>query len=94
MWHAYASREQLHCGTDLLVTGGALSVQLHVGARLSIELPNGQRIQAVVILHEEHRMVLAIMDSDHVELRRTCGDWAFADFKLSDGFSREIWTVR
>lgn len=93
-WHAYASRPVLLSGTEILVTGGHDRVRLRTTDRLSIEMPDNNRLSAVVVDRTGDRLQIAVAGSPRIALEPTTGNGAFEDFKLSDWFSRESWTVR
>jgi hypothetical protein len=93
-WHAYADRSPLTSGTGLLVTGGRDAVRLRTGDLISIETPDRNRLSGVIVDRTQGRLLLAIGGILQIRLR-SGGDSAFLlDFKLSDGFSRESWTVQ
>ena len=93
-WHAYAGRSALTSGTGLLVTGGHDAVRLRTGDMMSIEMPDRNRVSGIIVDRTQGRLLLAIQGSLQVRLR-SGGDSEFLlDFKLSDGFSRESWTVQ
>lgn len=93
MWHAYASDLSLSEGTALLITGGDEMVALAAGEELGIELPDGEQISASISSCEGGLLVLNTSNGAVIELHRVEAHAAFAAFKLSDGFSRQIWTV-
>jgi hypothetical protein len=93
-WQAYADRNPLTSGTGVLVTGGHSAVRLQTGDLMSIETPDRNRVSGIIVDRTQGRLLLAIEGSLQVRLR-SGGDSAFLlDFKLSDGFSRESWTVQ
>ena len=93
-WHAYADRDALISGTEILVTGGHGAVRLRTGDLLSIETPDRNRLSGVIVDRTQGRVLLAIGGSLQIRLR-SGGDSEFLlSFRLSDGFSRESWTVQ
>ena len=93
-WHAYADRSPLTAGTGVLVTGGHNRVRLRTGDLMSIETPDRNRISGIIVDRTQGRLLLAIEGSLQIRLN-SGGDSVFLlNFKLSDGFSRESWTVQ
>jgi len=95
MWHAYADRAALEPGTQVLVTGGHEAVTLRTADRITIELPDNQRLTAVVVDRSGEQLLLAVGEGPlfHLDASADPGG-AFSGFKLSDGFSRQGWVVR
>jgi hypothetical protein len=93
MWHAYASAVSLSTGTGLLVTGGSQDVELVAGEEMGIELPDGEQITVRVDSCAGGLLILTTQSGARIELHRVQAHPAFAAFKLSDGFSRQIWTA-
>jgi hypothetical protein len=93
-WHAYASCDALTADTEVLVTGGSERIRLETADRLSIEMPGHNRLSAVVVDRRGQGLLLTVDGGPLIRLRRTAGAGAFGDFKLSDGFSRQGWTVQ
>jgi hypothetical protein len=93
VWHAYASAVSLTAGTGMLVTGGSDAVDLLAGEAIGIELPDGEQITAEVTSCAGGLLILAVRGGTAIELHRVQTHPDFAEFKLSDGFSRQIWTV-
>jgi len=48
MWHAYANRPLLQSGTEVLITGGHERVRLRTADQITIEMPDHNRLTAVV----------------------------------------------
>ena len=93
MWHAYANRPLLQPGTEVLITGGHDQVRLRTADQITIEMPDHNRLTAIVVDRSDARLLVAIGDGPLVTLAASDVSVAFNDFKLSDGFSREGWTV-
>jgi hypothetical protein len=94
MWHAYANRATLDSGTELLVTGGRDPVRVQTGDQITIDMPDNNRVTTVVVDRTQQRLLIASSNGPLVRLNASTDASAFADFKLSDGFSREGWCVR
>lgn len=92
-WHAHASGEMLATTTEIPVTGGHDRVRIRTADRISIEMPDRNRLSAVAIDHTEDHALLAIGASP-VRLRTSTKIESFEGFKLSDGVSRQDWIVR
>jgi hypothetical protein len=92
-WHAYASGPSLVSGTEILVTGGHERIRVRTADLISIEMPDGNRLSAVVIDRTGNRLVMVVGEV-LVRMRIAGGAEAFEGFKLSDGFSRQGWTVQ
>jgi hypothetical protein len=93
IWHAYASDDGLAPGTEILITGGTERIQLSTADSVSIETPGAERISAVVVDYSDGQLLMAIKGG-LVRLLPTTQMGAFDAFKLSDGFSRQGWTVQ
>ncbi len=93
VWHAYAERSNLEGGSALLITGGDEAVDLAIEDGLMIDCPDGQQVGARILLREGDRLVLAISSGPDIELHRVADEGDFSEFKLSDGFSRQVWVV-
>ena len=93
-WHAYASRDMLAAGTEILVTGGHERIRIQTADQISIEMPDRNRLSAIVVERIGERVLLAIGDAAFVRLRVAPEVGSFDDFKLSDGFSRQGWIVQ
>ncbi len=91
-WHGYARTQELVAGTQVLFTGGREAVRLITGDRVVIETSESNRLSAVIIDRTGEVLVLGLSDGRMLTLH-TVSDDGFADFKLSDGFSRESWVV-
>lgn len=94
MWHSYASAAELIAGTHILITGGDQAVEVAAADSLSIELPDGAQRIALVLLCENDQLIIEVDGVRQVDLIRTQDDTGpFAGFRLSDGFSRQVWLV-
>ncbi len=93
-WHAYADGAALVSGTGVLVTGGHEVVRLQTGDKVSIETPDSNRLSAVIVDRSEGRLLLAVGGGPLIRLRASGESEFLSEFKLSDGFSRESWTVQ
>jgi hypothetical protein len=91
-WHAYADQPALAPGAQILITGGHMAVRILTADRLTIEMPDEGRLMAVVIDRTGEQLTLALGDSEIVRLHVASGD-GFAQFQLSEGFSRQSWAV-
>lgn len=91
-WHGYADRPALAPGTEILITGGHMAVRLLTADQVTIEMPDDRRLMAVVIDRTGEHLTLAIGEGEIVRLHIASGA-GFAQFQLSDGFSRESWAV-
>lgn len=95
MWHSYATTSDLLAGTRLLVTGGDQAAEIVVGDTLDVTFPDGGQRIAVVLFCEGHRLVIQFDLELHVELFRSEDETgSFAELRLSDGFSRQIWMAQ
>ncbi len=90
-WHAYADHPELRSGTQLLVTGGTMAVRLLTGDTIVVELPDTNRLTAIVIDRTGEHLTLAIHGGGACGLHAV--DESSAGLKLSDGFSRQSWAV-
>lgn len=94
MWHTYANASELLRGSRLLITGGDQAVDLSAADMLAIELPDGSQRIAEVLFCERTRLVIQFELDMRVELfRAEDGTGSFAQFRLSEGFSRQTWLV-
>jgi len=93
VWHCYADAGDMRPGTSVLITGGGEAVELVEQSLLSIDLPDGQRVDATILEESAEHLVIAILDQAPILLRRSEADAVFENFKLSDGFSRQVWIV-
>lgn len=94
MWHAYASQAALGSGVELLVTGGDEPVELQTGDQLTIEMPDNNQCTVVVVSRTGNRILLAAHEGAQYEIVPGESEAVFEDFQLSEGFSRQFWTVR
>jgi hypothetical protein len=94
MWHTYANAAELLAGSRLLVTGGDQAVDLSAADMLAIEFPDGRQRTADVLFCESGRLVIQFELDTRVELVRVEDETgSFAQFRLSEGFSRQTWLV-
>jgi hypothetical protein len=93
MWHAYADAAELTSGSSILVTGGHGRIRVRSGDRLTIEMPDGQRYEMLVLQRGGHSMTVADQNGAVQDLSLAVRNEHFENFKLSEGFSREIWSV-
>lgn len=93
-YHAYSNAPRLQAGTVVLITGGSQQVAVRPGDQLSIEAPEYSRTSAVVIDRTGNKLLLGLSDGTSIWLERAHAGDSFGELKLSDGFSREPWTVR
>jgi hypothetical protein len=93
MWHAYADAPELTGASSILVTGGHSPVRLRSGDRLTIEMPGGERYEMLVLQRDGQSMRAADQNGAVQNLSLGARDEHFADFRLCEGFSREIWNV-
>ena len=93
-WHGYADGPALASGAQLLITGGHERIRLATGDQVSIETPDNNRRSGVIVDRTAGRMLVAVGDGPAIHLNLGGGTGAFEHFKLSDGFSRECWTVQ
>jgi hypothetical protein len=91
-WHAYAGQPTLAPGTEILITGGHMAVRVLTADQMTIEMPGDRRLMAVVVDRTGERLTLALGDGEIVRLH-LASDAGFAQFQLSEGFSRQSWTV-
>lgn len=92
-YHAYANRPALAFGTVVLITGGSERVVLQSADELSIETPEYHRFSAVVVLRTRRTLRLRLQDGTGLWLEPAGdGNWS-AEFRISDGFSRQPWVV-
>lgn len=91
-WHAYAAAPKLLSGTEVLITGGSQVVRVMTGDQIIIELPDTNRLLAVVVDRSAERMLVGFADGQTTRLHMVSDD-GFRDFQLSEGFSRQSWAV-
>ena len=91
-YHAYSNAPQLHAGAVVLITGGSQQVAVRTGDQLAIEAPQYSRTSAVVVERTGSKLLLGLPDGTSIWLERAHGE-TFDELKLSDGFSRESWTI-
>lgn len=95
MWHSYASAFEIIAGSLLLITGGDQAVDISAADKLAIEFPDGRQRTADVLFCENGRLVIQLELDMLVELVRAEDEaGSFAQFRLSEGFSRQIWLVQ
>jgi hypothetical protein len=94
VWHAYADTAELRSGSRILVTGGHGPVRLRSGDRLTIEMPHGRRYELLVLLRAGHSMRAADQNAAVQNLTLAANDEEFEGFGLSEGFSREVWSIQ
>jgi hypothetical protein len=93
VWHAYADTAELNGGSHILVTGGHRQVRIRSGDRLTIEMPHGRRYELLVLLRADQSMRVADQNGAVQNLALAMPDEQLNDFRLSEGFSREVWNV-
>jgi hypothetical protein len=93
-WRGYANERSLIPGAGVLVTGGHDAIRMATGDRFILELPDGNRLPAVIVDRTEERLLLAIGEGPLIRLAATRGAQLFSDFEFSEGLSREEWTVQ
>lgn len=91
-WHGYSAAPNLQPGTEILLTGGSVVVRVLTGDRITIEMPDSNRLAAVVVDRTGEELMIALHDGKIVKLHMVSDD-GFADFRLSEGFSRQSWAV-
>lgn len=91
-YHAYLSESDLVLDAVLVVTGGALPVDIQASDRLTIECPRGRRIDALVLERGDGTMQIAVAEGPVVELQIGAPQ-GFEELSLSSGFSRQCWVV-
>ena len=94
MWHSYASAPEMLAGSRLPITGGDQAVDLSASDMLAIEFPDGRQRTADVLFCESGRLVIQFELDIRVEIIRVEDEIGiFAQFRLSEGFSRQTWLV-
>ncbi|KKB10442.1 hypothetical protein VE25_18005 [Devosia geojensis] len=93
MWHAYTNDDLFGHGTAILITGGALPVSIGPGDTVAIETPTGRRLVVATAIEGDSGMTLTDKQGINLVLLRIEESPAFEDFKLSDGFSRQVWII-
>lgn len=93
-WHSYCLVPDLRPGVDILVTGGDQRVAIRRGDTLSIERADWQRSSARVIAGGADVITVIVDGRRTLVLKRRFDVGGFDNFKLSDGFTRQVWTVR
>lgn len=92
-WHAYADLPDLPPGTEILITGGHnMAVCMLTADQLTREMSGERRLSAVVIDRTGEQLTLALGDGEIVRLH-VASAAGFAQFRLSERFSRESWVV-
>jgi hypothetical protein len=91
-WHAYLAGPQLRPGLELLITGGTEVVRLLTGDQITIQAADSSRLMGVVIERSGEQLLLGFPDGRIVRLEMSSDD-GFAEFKLSEGFSRQSWVI-
>jgi hypothetical protein len=91
-WHAYAAETELRAGLEIIFTGGTEVVRLMTGDQVVIEMSEASRISGVVVDRTGEQLALGFADGRMLRLHMV-SDLGLADFKLSDGFSRQSWAV-
>lgn len=91
IYHAYCNGPRLQAGMVVLITGGSEPVDVRTGDQLSIEAPEYIRTSAVVVDRTRRKLLLGLPDGTAIWLERSHG--GFDELKLSEGFSREPWTI-
>jgi hypothetical protein len=93
-WQAYASNAELTSGTEVLVTGGHEPVRIRTGDLFSIETPDRNRLSAVVVDRTSAALTMFVSGRQIVSLQPASGAKDSPELELSDGFSREDWTIQ
>ena len=91
-WHAYTTDAELRPGLEIIVTGGTEPVRLMTGDQMVIESSATRRVSGVIIDRTAEALVLGFADGRILRLHMV-SDANLAEFKLSDGFSRQSWAI-
>jgi len=91
-WHAYTPDAELRPGLEIIVTGGTEPVRLMTGDQMVIESSATRRVSGVIIDRTAEALVLGFADGRILRLHMV-SDANLAEFKLSDGFSRQSWAI-
>ena len=64
----------------------------HLGDQVTIQASDSSRLMGVVIERSGEQLLLGFPDGTIVRLEMSSDD-GFAEFKLSEGFSRQSWVI-
>ncbi|RYH14149.1 MAG: hypothetical protein EON57_00910 [Alphaproteobacteria bacterium] len=91
-YRAYASEADLVGDAVMVVTSGAEVIDVQVSDRLTIEYPDGRRIDALVLERGDGTMVIAMAEGRTVAMRITTAAH-YLKLTLSGGPSRQCWVI-
>lgn len=94
LWHADADAEHFGRGNTLVISSDHHVVRVVTADSLSIQVPSGRRISAVVADRTDMAMRLSLEGGEHLHLSMSGDQSLLPPGELQPTFSKQSWVVQ